>query len=150
MRRLIEGESFMVEYEAPGCSQEDKESRRDSSARLSREEARRTFDDESAETLAETFFQRGIRYSTGAGVTPDLVAAHKWFNLAALRGHEAARAYRNDLAREMSPREIAQAQREARECMRSGSQAQREGLSAARRRQTPARGSPRRDAVSLA
>lgn len=45
----------------------------------------------------------------------DLIAAHKWFNLAAMLGNPEARAYRAELAREMTPDEIAEAQRLARE-----------------------------------
>lgn len=59
--------------------------------------------------------QLGIMYSLGQDVDRDLVAAHKWFNLAALRGNECAKQYRRDISSEMSPAEIAEAQREARE-----------------------------------
>jgi TPR repeat protein len=45
----------------------------------------------------------------------DLVSAHKWFNLAAMRGNEDAKRYRMEIAREMSKTEIAEAQRQARE-----------------------------------
>jgi hypothetical protein len=45
----------------------------------------------------------------------DLVAAHKWFNLAAVRGVEAAKGWRNQLAAEMVPTQIAEAQKLARE-----------------------------------
>jgi TPR repeat protein len=48
-------------------------------------------------------------------VAIDLVSAHKWFNLAAMRGNDDARRYRVEIAREMSRAEIAEAQRQARE-----------------------------------
>jgi len=51
----------------------------------------------------------------GLGVAEDLVAAHKWFNLAALKGNEDAKMYRKDLSDMMSSAEIAQAQKSARE-----------------------------------
>ena len=35
---------------------------------------------------AEALYNLGLAYSTGQGVTQDYVAAHKWFNLAAMRG----------------------------------------------------------------
>jgi TPR repeat protein len=54
-------------------------------------------------------------HSTGRDVALDLVTAHKWFNLAALRGNEEAKRYRMEIAREMSKAEIAEAQRRARE-----------------------------------
>ena len=36
---------------------------------------------------AEGCFSLGMIYSSGAGVAVDLVQAHKWFNIAAMRGH---------------------------------------------------------------
>lgn len=60
-------------------------------------------------------FDLGVAYSTGSnGVSCDLVEAHKWFNLAAARGHEDAAVCRADVSDEMSAREIAEAQRRAR------------------------------------
>jgi TPR repeat protein len=63
---------------------------------------------------ADAFFVLGIRYSTGRDVEHDLVAAHKWFNLAAMMGHEEARHSRAELAREMPAAKVAEAQRRAR------------------------------------
>jgi TPR repeat protein len=61
-------------------------------------------------------FDLGVVYSTGShGVASDLVEAHKWFNLAALGGHEEAGFCRADISDEMTAREIAEAQRRARE-----------------------------------
>ncbi len=57
----------------------------------------------------------GLIYSTGEGPTMDFVEAHKWFNLAAFRGCDAAKTYRAELADEMSSDDIADAQRAARE-----------------------------------
>ena len=48
----------------------------------------------------------------------DMVAAHKWFNLAAVRGMEAAKNWRNQVATEMSSGQIAEAQRLAREWLK--------------------------------
>lgn len=60
-------------------------------------------------------FNLGVAYSTGAnGVQADLIEAHKWFNLAASRGHEDAAFCRADVSDEMTAREIAEAQRRAR------------------------------------
>ena len=64
---------------------------------------------------AEALYNLGLAYSTGQGVGVDMVAAHKWFNLAALRGVEAAKGWRNQLAGEMSTGQIAEAQKLARE-----------------------------------
>lgn len=60
-------------------------------------------------------FDLGVTYSTGSnGVECDLVEAHKWFNIAASRGHEEASWSRADISEEMTAREIAEAQRRAR------------------------------------
>ena len=60
-------------------------------------------------------FDLGVACSTGShGVESDLVEAHKWFNLAASRGHEGAKLCRADVSDEMTAREIAEAQRRAR------------------------------------
>ena len=72
-----------------------------------------------ATSLEETLFQLGIVSSTGRDGSPDLIAAHKWFNLAAQRGNSAAARYRQEVAQEMSATEIAEAQRAAREWIRA-------------------------------
>lgn len=60
-------------------------------------------------------FELGCAFSTGSrGALCDLVEAHKWFNLAASRGHEEAQNCRAEVAEEMTAREIAEAQRRAR------------------------------------
>ncbi|MEX0840582.1 MAG: hypothetical protein WD034_13705 [Parvibaculum sp.] len=63
----------------------------------------------------DALYNLGLMYSTGRGVDVDLVTAHKWFNLAAMQGSDAARTCRAELTVEMSPAEIAEAQRQARE-----------------------------------
>ena len=60
-------------------------------------------------------YELGVAYSTGThGLDVDLVEAHKWFNLAALNGSAQAQECRADIAEDMSAREIAEAQRQAR------------------------------------
>ena len=67
------------------------------------------------------YFDLGVAFSTGShGVSCDLVEAHKWFNLAASRGHEEAAACRAEVSDEMTAREIAEAQRRAREWLAAG------------------------------
>ncbi|MEW9854988.1 hypothetical protein [Novosphingobium sp. M1R2S20] len=62
------------------------------------------------------YFDLGVAFSTGShGANCDLIEAHKWFNLAAVAGHEEAAMCRADIADEMTAREIAEAQRRARE-----------------------------------
>ena len=60
----------------------------------------------------QTLLELGMRAANGGG---DLVSAHKWFNLAAMRGNRQAARLRHEIAAEMSPAEIAAAQRAARE-----------------------------------
>jgi TPR repeat protein len=67
----------------------------------------------------ENLFELGMIYSTGREVVADLIAAHKWFNLAALRGNREAASLRQEVAQEMSPAEIAEAQRAAREWLQT-------------------------------
>ena len=62
----------------------------------------------------DEFFKLGMMCSTGQSMPIDMVAAHKWFNLAALRGFTDAIRLRNEVAAEMSAAEIAAAQRAAR------------------------------------
>ena len=66
----------------------------------------------------DALFELGMLYATGRDVAADLVAAHKWFNLAAARGN-AAMKRRVELAREMSGEQIAEAQRLAREWLQT-------------------------------
>ncbi len=66
----------------------------------------------------ETYFELGIMYSSGGECPTDLVAAHKWFNLAAVSGSREAAQYRAEVAREMSAEAVAEAQRAAREWLR--------------------------------
>jgi hypothetical protein len=61
------------------------------------------------------YYDLGMVYSSGAaGIDVDLIEAHKWFNLAAVAGSEAAQACRSEIAEEMTAREIAVAQKAAR------------------------------------
>ena len=63
----------------------------------------------------EAFYELGVAYSTGtAGIEVDLIEAHKWFNLAALNGSSRGQECRAEIAEEMTAREIAEAQRQAR------------------------------------
>ncbi len=63
----------------------------------------------------EALYDLGVTYSTGrGGVAVDLVEAHKWFNLAALSGSTRGQQCRAEIALEMTAREIADAQRQAR------------------------------------
>lgn len=64
---------------------------------------------------ADALYDLGVAFSTGSGgVDVDLIEAHKWFNLAALNGSEMAMLCRADISDDMTAREIAEAQRQAR------------------------------------
>lgn len=64
---------------------------------------------------AELLFHLGMMYCIGREVDQDYVAAHKWFNIAALKGSVEARHYRCEISREMTAHQIAEAQRQARD-----------------------------------
>jgi TPR repeat protein len=67
------------------------------------------------------YFDLGVVFSTGGhGIEADLIEAHKWFNLAAVQGHEEASFCRADISDEMTARAIAEAQRRARQWLAAG------------------------------
>ena len=70
------------------------------------------------EASEDMFFRLGMMYSTGNTVPTDYVSAHKWFNLAAMRGNKDAIRLRREIAEQMSESEIASAQRAARDWLR--------------------------------
>ncbi len=65
--------------------------------------------------IQDVLFERGMHWSSGRSGIVDLVAAHKWFNLAAVKGRVDAIAMRREIAEMMSEAEIASAQRAARD-----------------------------------
>ena len=70
---------------------------------------------EASHGSSNAYFDLGVIYSTGSeGVAVDLIEAHKWFNLAALSGHDESKICRAEISLEMTARDIAEAQREAR------------------------------------
>ena len=71
-----------------------------------------------ANAAEDVFFQLGMMYSTGSTVSADYVSAHKWFNLAAMRGNRDATRLRREIAEQMSENEIAAAQRAARDWLK--------------------------------
>jgi TPR repeat protein len=67
-----------------------------------------------ATAVPDALFERGMYWASGRSGVVNLVAAHKWFNLAAVKGHAEASAMRREIAELMNEIEIASAQREAR------------------------------------
>ena len=70
-----------------------------------------------ATALSDALFERGLYWASGRSGVVNLVAAHKWFNLAAVKGRADAIQMRREIAAMMSEAEIATAQREARAWM---------------------------------
>jgi TPR repeat protein len=64
---------------------------------------------------APSQFRLGNMYDVGHGVPQDYVEAHKWYSLAAAAGEPSATFFRDDTAKSMTPAQIAEAQRLARE-----------------------------------
>jgi len=69
------------------------------------------------EARAELLCDMGLMYATGRGCEIDLVAAHKWLNIAAIKGSERAAQLRADVAGSMTKTELVRALRSAREWM---------------------------------
>ncbi|MGL5735012.1 MAG: sel1 repeat family protein [Beijerinckiaceae bacterium] len=67
---------------------------------------------------ADAYLTLGLACAAGRDGAPDLVEAHKWLNIAAMRGCREAIARRAELACEMQEAQIAAAQRAAREWLR--------------------------------
>jgi TPR repeat protein len=69
----------------------------------------------------DALYDLGVAFSTGShGANCDMIEAHKWFNIAASKGHEEAAWCRADISDEMTAREIAEAQRRARQWLAEG------------------------------
>ncbi|MGV1908029.1 sel1 repeat family protein [Agrobacterium cavarae] len=69
------------------------------------------------QSRADVFCNLGLIYATGRGCPVDLIAAHKWLNIAAIKGSERAASLRADLARNMNKADLAAALRAARDWM---------------------------------
>ena len=67
-----------------------------------------------ADASADALYDLGIACASGRSAPADLVSAHKWFNLAAMKGVNEARKWRAQISSEMSAEQIAEAQRQAR------------------------------------
>ncbi|MDP2602813.1 MAG: hypothetical protein Q8S00_09515 [Deltaproteobacteria bacterium] len=70
--------------------------------------------------LAPAQYNLGLMYTKGQGVTQDNVEAHKWFNILAAystdkEAQDTATKGRNIVAEKMTPAQIAEAQKRARE-----------------------------------
>ncbi len=61
----------------------------------------------------------GVMFGSGRGVLQDYIRAYMWFNIAALSGDRNSVKGRDVVAGAMTPQQIEQAQRMARECINS-------------------------------
>jgi hypothetical protein len=72
-----------------------------------------------ATAIPDVLFERGLYWASGRSGVVNLIAAHKWFNLAAVKGRSDAIRMRREVAELMTDVEIAAAQREARDWMKA-------------------------------
>ncbi len=77
--------------------------------------ARQWYEKAAAQGIANAQYDLGVLYSNGHGVTQNIVQAHKWYSLAAANGHEDAAMLRDALAKQMTPAQIDEAHKIARE-----------------------------------
>ena len=70
-----------------------------------------------ASAIPDLLFERGLYWASGRSGVVNLIAAHRRFNLAALKGRTDAIPLRREVAEMMSEVEIAMAQRQARAWM---------------------------------
>jgi hypothetical protein len=68
---------------------------------------------------ADNMFALGMMYASGREIPVDLITAHKWFNIAAMKGHAEAAQLRREVAAEMQDAEIGRAQRAARDWLKT-------------------------------
>jgi TPR repeat protein len=65
--------------------------------------------------LTNAQYNLGLLYAEGQGVVQDYVQAHMWWNIAASKGNKSALKGRDIVAKSMTPAQIAEAQRMARD-----------------------------------
>lgn len=70
-----------------------------------------------SEASAEIIFEMGLAAASGRDREVNLVEAHKWFNIAAIKGAPRAAYMRSEVAEDLSKADLAKALREARQWM---------------------------------
>jgi len=73
---------------------------------------------EQGDNTLGALYNLGLHYNEGWGVIQDNVYAHMWLNIAASSGDKNAVKKRDEIAKQMTPAQIAEAQKLARECIR--------------------------------
>ncbi|MEL6921956.1 MAG: sel1 repeat family protein [Pseudomonadota bacterium] len=70
-----------------------------------------------SDASADIIFEMGLAAASGRDRDMNLIEAHKWFNIAAIKGSPRAAAMRAEIAETLSKAELAKALREARQWM---------------------------------
>ena len=65
--------------------------------------------------IADAQFRLGVAYANGEGVLEDTLAAYAWYNIAAANGDDSAKGLKDIITKEMTPEQIAEAQKLSRE-----------------------------------
>ena len=63
-------------------------------------------------------FNLGLMYKNGQGVLQDYVAAYAWYSLSAYNGYDDGKAYRDSIAKEMTPEQLEKGQELSRELLK--------------------------------
>jgi TPR repeat protein len=71
-----------------------------------------------AHSQPDDLYRAGLAFATGTGTEINLIEAHKWFNLAAVRGHEEAKTQRQEMADMLTTDEVKLALQAARDWMK--------------------------------
>jgi uncharacterized protein len=66
----------------------------------------------------DAMFELGVVHAEGIGTLQNFVTAHMWLNITSSFGNVKARTYRDKIAKKMTPAQIAEAQKLARECVK--------------------------------
>jgi TPR repeat protein len=77
--------------------------------------ARQWYEKAAAQEEAKAQFYLGLQSAYGEGGPLDVIQAHMWYSLSAENGYAYAPGYRDDLARQMTPAQITEAQKRERE-----------------------------------
>jgi hypothetical protein len=80
-------------------------------------EAMKWFRKAAEQGFASAQFDLGVMYHNGEGVSQDYVQAFKWFNIAGANGNEGGNSKRGLVAIKMTPAQVAEAKKLAREWM---------------------------------
>ncbi len=113
MRRIIVAATLLVAFMA--TAQADFQDGMAAYKRGDYATALREFRSLAEQGNAETQYGLGLMYAKGLGVPQDYVQAHMWSNVAAAQGLVQARKFRETAANLMTPAQIAEAQRLARD-----------------------------------